>query len=427
MSVLETEIQELNSRAKRLNSEIAEAKENLDADTDQFKADGKNYSTATVDELAAFGEKGKALDSKRDELATVNAVLQQKMGEHGAGKQDQTDRSTGGGSIAQRLLSHEAYARISEDQWLGSGAIGALPQIEVLTRDQTQARLKSGVSLFAAATDDLTNTIAIDQRLYPPIDVLRRQIRLLDLITVGATTSNVVEYAQQQTRVSAAAETDLGVAYSEASFTFTKVDANVRDIGHWTTAYRSQIADAAQFQTLVENQLQEDVLQRLESQILTGAGTGVNLRGILNFSGLQSVQRDTTNENRMDAIHRGITLVRLAFREPNAILMHPTDYQEAVFTKGTGSGLYLYPQDVRGAPAVTMWGLPVVVSPVCTLNTSVVGYWPDATLWMRSGMYLSISDSHSDYFIKRQVAVLAELRAAFSVGRPAAFCQVTQV
>jgi hypothetical protein len=66
----------------------------------------------------------------------------------------------------------------------------------------------------------------------------------------------------------------------------------------------------------------------------------------------------------------------------------------------------------------------MVVSPVATEGTGLLGYWPDATLWVRSGVSLSVSDSHSDYFTKRQVAILAEMRGAFSVQRPGAFCKV---
>ena len=35
-----------------------------------------------------------------------------------------------------------------------------------------------------------------------------------------------------------------------------------------------------------------------------------------------------------------------------------------------------------------------------------------------------MTDSHDDWFIRNLIAILAELRAAFGLIRPSAFCQV---
>jgi hypothetical protein len=40
-------------------------------------------------------------------------------------------------------------------------------------------------------------------------------------------------------------------------------------------------------------------------------------------------------------------------------------------------------------------------------------------------MRFKVSDSHSDYFIKNLLAILAEIRAALVVFRASAFCEVT--
>jgi len=37
----------------------------------------------------------------------------------------------------------------------------------------------------------------------------------------------------------------------------------------------------------------------------------------------------------------------------------------------------------------------------------VVGDFSQAYLWLREGLSISMSDSHSDYFVKRKVAMLA--------------------
>jgi HK97 family phage major capsid protein len=157
--------------------------------------------------------------------------------------------------------------------------------------------------------------------------------------------------------------------------------------------------------------------------MISGDGTGENLRGILNTSGIQS--QDGTGMPSAEAILRGITKVRLAFLEPNAVLMHPNDYMQARLATDANGNYILGPPNLPG-PAQA-WGLPIVQSTVVTEGTAIVGKWDEAVLWVREGASISASDSHSDFFVRNMVAVLGEGRFAFGVPRPAAFCQVTAV
>jgi HK97 family phage major capsid protein len=60
-------------------------------------------------------------------------------------------------------------------------------------------------------------------------------------------------------------------------------------------------------------------------------------------------------------------------------------------------------------------------------NTALVGDFQQASLIVRSGVDLRISDSHDDYFVKNLLAVVAEMRVALAVYRPAAFATVTGI
>lgn len=426
MSALEIDSKELNRRIAAADSDIVAKQEALDGKVAELKDAGKDLASLSPEEAGQITEATREIDGlKADRLKLSDFA--QTMAERHAARRTPAEAAMGSGSLHAMLLGAKGKAEIL------SGGI-ASPAVEVSSREQLVAAMRGGRPWFgAAATAVIDAGIPLDERLFPPVDIRRRQVRLLDLINVGATDTDTVVYARQTTRTSAAAETALGTAYSEASFDFEQVTAPVRSIGHFTTAYRENIADAAQFDTLVRTQLQEDVLLRLESQILAGAGTGVNLEGILasSLSGeINAVARDTTNERRVAALHRGITAVRVnAFREPNAILLHPNDYQDMVLeevnlTGTTGSAIAFVPSLQVGTPG-SVWGLPIVVSPVATEGTGIVGYWNDATLWMREGVSLRVSDSHSDYFTKRQVAILADMRGAFSVQRPASFTAVT--
>jgi HK97 family phage major capsid protein len=421
-------LHEIEERIAAADAEITSRGAALEKRRSELAEQGVTPATIDVDVAKELTKAQKEIDALKDDRIVLSDYRQSLVPQHQPMNRSPV-ASAPLRSFHKLLFNSPEYqaAGLKPERFRGNAQVGATPPIEFMSRDQAMLRMEAGLPLFSVAVaTELDAGIPLDERLFPTVDILRRRITLLDLVTVGSTDTDTVVYTQQTVRTANAAETDLGVAYSESLFDFEQEEANVRDIGHFTTAHRSQIADAGQFDTLVRRQLQEDVMLRLESQMYAGNGSGVNLTGITAFSGIQSVDRDTTNETRIDAAHRAITKVRLVYREPDAIVLHPNDYQDIVFEKDQNdrhllSGVNFAPS---GAPAMSLWGKPMIPSTVATEGTGLLGYWPDATLWMRSGVSLSVSDSHDDYFIKRQVAILAEMRAAFSVTRPDAFCKI---
>src|SRR6185369_1368008 len=216
-----------------------------------------------------------------------------------------------------------------------------------------------------------------------------------------------------------------GTAYSEATYEYEPAEAPVRDIGHFTPAHRDNLADQGQVQALLEGRLQMGVELRFESQRVSGHGVGQNLTGILNTDGIGHVNRDGTNDERLlEVIHRSITAVRLAFfGEPDAIGVHPSSYEQVVFEKDSNTGQYLL-GPASQATSRTIWGFPAVVSSVFPEDTALTGaYRAGAVAWIRAGVSVRASDSHEDFFTRRMVALLAEMRAAAAAWQPLAFCE----
>jgi hypothetical protein len=70
-----------------------------------------------------------------------------------------------------------------------------------------------------------------------------------------------------------------------------------------------------------------------------------------------------------------------------------------------------------------MWGVPLIPSAALAQGTALVGDFEiGALLLIRTGLQVLLSDSDQDDFTKNKVTLLAELRAALPVFRPAAFC-----
>lgn len=274
----------------------------------------------------------------------------------------------------------------------------------------------------------------------------RRPLTLRDLISVRRTTSDTVEYVKQSSHTNAAAPVaeatsaaaptapqDAGALVlnanggykPEGAWAFEKATATVKTIAEWVPATKRALADVSQLEGLINDELVADLAETEETQILSGSGSGENLRGILNTSGIQTTATTTTNDaTRLASVRRALRLVRTVGRvAPSGILLNPEDAEKIDTMKDSQNRFY--GQGPFGTGPKTLWGVPYVESEAITTGTLLVGDYAKAVLWDREQASVTVSDSHADFFIRNLVAVLAEERVAFAVTRPTAFCTVT--
>lgn len=427
-AALESELRQVNEEIRRLDAEADVAHQAADKMVEEMRAEGID----PLRDAEAF-ERVDAAYRAADELREQASILRQRR-ERLLGRFDSTPtrptKAPGWRGATNRLIESEGYRRLKEAGVFESGAAQAGIEIaagEVVSRDEALRMLQAGFgSGMRAATAKVEDMVAPDLRLVPPVETPVRQIRVTQLVNVTTTDSDQVDYVRQTKRNDSAAETAPGTAYGEAEYEFEAKQAPVRDIGHFAPVHRRNLADEGQIRGVIEGQLAYGVEARLETQIVSGDGSSENLEGILETDGIGSIVRNVSSpvESRLEAIHRGITAVRLGlFMEPDAIGIHPSDYEACVFEKGSDGQYLLGPASQQTSR--TIWGFPTSITTAFPEGTSLVGnYRLGATLYLRSGVALRASDSHSDFFTKRMVAILAELRAAFAVPLPEAFAAV---
>lgn len=263
----------------------------------------------------------------------------------------------------------------------------------------------------------------------PTVDIsYQRPLTVRDIITVGETGSDTVEYVRVTGVTNAAAPTAEATSVSdgakpESAIATVRVTEAVKTIAHWIPATSRALADAGQLRTLIDNFLRYGLNEELEDQILTGAGTGENFTGVLVVSGTTAQAYDTSI---LTTTRKGRTKVRTTGRAtPNAWVMHPNDWQAIDLLQDNEARYYYGGPMNPGQPR--LWGLPVVESEGMTEGTAVVADWKLAVLWDRMQTQLTMTNSHSDFFVRNLIAILAELRAAFGIIRPKAFvlCDLT--
>lgn len=263
----------------------------------------------------------------------------------------------------------------------------------------------------------------------PPRGIRQTRLFIRDVITVQGTTLASVPYIRELNPAAAfnefgASGVAEGVAKPEVQMTFEQDNADVRKIAAWIPATEEIIDDAPTLRGYIDTRLAYMLALREEWEILNGPGGAVRLKGILNFTGLQT---QSAGADVPITLGSAIGLVENVDGEADGIVMNPLKYWAMVVTRnanqfdgGFGTGAPF------SQPFTGIWGLPVVRTRVLAQTKAIVGSWRlGATLFDRMQTTIKVGNQHSTYFVENKVAILAEERLALAVHRPDFFVDVT--
>lgn len=408
--------------------DIAAKAENEDRD---FTSDERQKVAQMLEDardLKAKAEQRDADDQMRQEIDDLNAAFED---DKKAANQIATPQSKGG-SLGQQFVSSKAFRgwmdSIAPHGRVPDGARGLIsPPVEF-------KRLLGRKDLVVGDDDESAGAfVETDYTgIYEPLG--RYPLNVLNLISRRQTASDLVEFVRQTTRVQEADtvaeadttdKTDATGALNtgekpEGALAFEKVQAAVKTIAVWIPATKRALSDAAQIRGIIDQELRDDLMEELEDQILNGDGVGENFTGVFNTGGILEQAFDT---DILTTIRSARTYLAVTGRAtPTALVLHPED-TETVDLLTDSDGRYYY-----GGPAMggvqRVWRVPVVESQSITQGTALMGDFRKAVMWDREAASIQVSDSHSDFFIRNMVAILAEMRAAFGLIRPSAFCEI---
>lgn len=269
----------------------------------------------------------------------------------------------------------------------------------------------------------------------------RKTLRLRDLVSVRRTGSDLVEFVRQTSHTNAAAEVaeatssarptapgsagplvnNAGGGYKpEGSWAFEIVQTAVKTIAEWVPITKRALSDVAQLEGLINDELERDLMDREETQMLVGDGTGENFTGILNTSGIQTQAWST---DLFTTTRKAVTKARFVGRvNPTAWVLNPADAEIVDLAKDNENRYYYGGPQAIGQR--TLWGYPVVEAEDQPSGRGLLGDFAKAVVWDREQATVTMSDSHEDFFTRNLVAVLGEERLAFGVTRPTAFVDV---
>ena len=301
-------------------------------------------------------------------------------------------------------------------------------QIQNFIKNQTgsaKVEIKNTIIGEGGSPQNPIDTIVAPDRLAGIVPGAFRSLNILDLIPMGVTSSNQIEYTQELAFTNNAAEAAEGTAKAQTDLTFQLINEPVRTIAHWIKLSKQVLDDAPMLEGYVNRRMVHGVQRRLQFEILRGTGTSPNLAG-LSSNGRHTAFTPESGEIALDSLNRAKYAIIGADYQPDVIIMNPADFGAIERVKSTsssndyaaGNGAAL--SYINGGMTPMLWGLPVVTS-----NDVVSGkfYMMDSNaiqLFMRQGVTIEMFEQDTDNVQKNLLTIRGEMRGALAVYTPLA-------
>lgn len=363
-------------------------------------------------------------------------------------------------SFTAEIRDYDDKIKSSMDAQSLLDSIAAMPEVEKKEADGSEISLgrhfvkgafgqlnefkgKRGMNIvvpeFKAATDThLTTTtgagILIPEYDFDIVTGKRQRPFLADWLGAGTLSGNTLVYfTEKPTSEGAVTSVAEGAKKPQLHFPdYDPVTETLKKIAGYIKISDEMTEDAAFLVSEIEGRLLYQLQLEEENQLLNGSGTGTNVRGLLNRSGLQT-ETAAGQADVFDAIFRAMTKVETATDlVADGIAINPADYQALRLTKDA-NGQYLAGGPFQGQYGngviqenPPIWGKRTIVTPAIAAGTILVGAGKlGATVYRKGGLSLQATNTNEDDFVNNKITILGEERIGLAVRRPSAFVKVT--
>jgi hypothetical protein len=275
----------------------------------------------------------------------------------------------------------------------------------------------------------VTGTIDVPSLVLPYVVDTPWPIRLIDLlVNRQVAESNAYSYYQQTARTNNAAPVADLATKPTSVFTLQEHNDRCRVIAHLSqpVPYR-YLQDVEQLQSWLATEMYQGVMASLESQIISGSGSGENMLGLLNTSGTTAVAFET---DPLTTLRHAQTELQLLGEVPNAIALHPADAESIDLTRwGTSGGLlssgFQHPSLTGYGSSDNFFGpsdqIKRVISPSVPQGTGIVADWSQLKIFVREDFTLLMNLFGDAEFSTNAYVLRGEGRYGIGVLRPQSF------
>lgn len=309
----------------------------------------------------------------------------------------------------------------------------------LVERKQPAAEIEVTKADMAAMMEKKVASAGIVAPVYDPViqDAPRQELRIRDLIPVTPVTAgNSFTYFKELLHTRGAGMVAEGAAKPQSNVTFESVTDTIRKIAVWMPVTDEALDDVPQLYSYIQELLRYDLKLTEEEQLLKGAGTGINLNGIMTQATAFDTGLSKSGDTAIDTIRRAIYQVRKqSKRGADAVVMTELDWMNIELQKD-GENRYLF-ANLQGLVTPVLWGRPVVASESMDEGTPASGEDPavggeflvgsfaqGARIYDRMAYTFKVGMINDD-FVKNQRVLLVEERLGLAVRRPYAFVKGT--
>lgn len=317
------------------------------------------------------------------------------------------------------------------------------------------------------------------------VEKLFYELTIADLISEFPVETPNISYLTESLANFQANATPESGTYPFSSIEVARTYAQIGKVSNAMTVSDEAVQDAATLWNFAQGRLLQGVQRREEVEILAGAGSGGSgVGGLLssfNGSFTQSsagslfgattstasvtfppagtngtgVQPATIAALKYGRVVTGVASSGLyptasvvaenladsfvdiqlqVFKTPNAIVMHPRDWLQLRIAKDANgqyfnSGFYGTNYGESGSPIKSIWGVPVVTTPLMPQHSLLVGYFDASTVQVarRKGVTMQMTNSNGTDFVQGNITARADSRLGLLCYRPTAFQMVSCV
>ena len=258
-----------------------------------------------------------------------------------------------------------------------------------------------------------------------------RPLVISDLFDTGTLSGNTIEYP-----VYGALEGNAGMVAEGGQKPQihlpepTWVSDTLKEIAAWWKITDNMAEDLPFVVSEINSHAQYNLQLQEETQLLSGDGSGNNIKGLLNRE-VQTLSQGTDTDP--DRLFKATTLIATATGfTADAIVINPADYEAIRLSKdangqyfggGFFNGQYGNGGVMQNPP---LWGLRTVVTEAVAKSTAIVGAFRlGGKILRKGGLRVESTNSHDTDFTNDKITFRIRERVGLQVKYPKAFVKVT--
>jgi HK97 family phage major capsid protein len=260
--------------------------------------------------------------------------------------------------------------------------------------------------------------VPVEQRIAGLNTIASRRVRLMDLVSRGRATSNIISWVYQSGKEGSAGGTAEGDTKNQIDFNLVVASQSVVKRTAFIKVSTEMLDDIDFIESEINNELLRELNKDVELTAYSGNGTAPAMNGVRTTATAFSAgdfALAVDNANEADVLTVAINQIAIADQpEPTAILCHPTDIAKLLVIKVSATDKRYVDRLQMIAGQLSLDGIPIIKTTLVTAGTYLVGAFNLATLYDLGTLSVQMGIDGNDW-TKNLRTIIAEYRGAMVV------------